>query len=100
TMDLDEILQTAVKGSQPALDRLDGTLEAKAWADTILAFASGNASLPASLDQATVVAAVDALRQANAGLDYLYQDVKKVVAIAPLADQGDIKPAVRYNPGM
>ncbi|MEB3220579.1 MAG: hypothetical protein VKS61_00735 [Candidatus Sericytochromatia bacterium] len=75
---------------QAALERLPGELEAEARAATAVALAQGSA--PARLEATAAIEAVEALRQGEAGVDDLYEAVRRAMVVAGLSNFGEGQP--------
>lgn len=99
TLTLAYILDQYVKGDLTTFERLPRDIEAKARVVTEEAIVEKRIALPTSLDDGAIVAKVDEVRRADAGVDQIFEEIKQLLIVAGILNEGDGLKATDVNVG-
>lgn len=100
TLTLAYILDQYVKGDLTTFERLPRDIEAKARVVTEEAIVEKQIALPTSLDDGAIVAKVDEVRRADSGVDQIFEEIKQLLIVAGILNEGDGLKATDVNIGL
>jgi sugar lactone lactonase YvrE len=100
TLTLAYILDQYVKGDLNTFERLPKDIEAKARVVTEEAIVEKQIALPTTLDDGAIVAKVDEVRRAEPKVDQVFEEIKKLLVIVGLVNEGDGMPANLVDAGI
>lgn len=89
TLTLAYILDQYVKGDLNTFERLPKDIEAKARVVTEEAIVEKQIALPTTLDDGAIVAKVDEVRKAEPKVDQVFEEIKRLLVVAGIINEGD-----------
>jgi sugar lactone lactonase YvrE len=99
TLTLAYILDQYVKGDLNTFERLPKDIEAKARVVTEDAIVEKQIALPTTLDDGAIVAKVDEVRKAEPKVDQVFEEIRQLLIIAGIVNEGDGLKATDVNIG-
>lgn len=100
TLTLAYILDQYVKGDLPTFERLPKAIEAKARVVTEVAIVEKQIALPTTLDDGAIVAKVNEVRKAEPKVDEVFEEIKRLLIVAGIVNEGDGLPSTQVDCGV
>lgn len=100
TLTLAYILDQYVKGDLATFERLPKDIEGKARTVTETAIVQKGIELPSSLEGGAIVAKVDEVRRADSTVDQVFEDIKRLLVVVGITNEGDGLQATDVDPGI
>lgn len=100
TLTLAYILEQYVKGDLATFERLPKDIEAKARVVTEEAIVEKQIELPKTLEAGAIVAKVDEVRRAAPKVDTIFEEIKALLLLVGVRNEGDGMPATSVRTGV